>query len=372
MPHQRIFGLDLLRAVAIVLVMHEHGYLFFDQLVQQDLWRAPMLVDGVTLFFTLSGFLIGRILFDLIAKGQLNSPSGLLRFWTRRWWRTVPNYVLVLSIVLVWHWVNEAWIPGHWWSYYLFSQNLFQPQDKFFAEAWSLGVEEWFYVLLPIAFFICLRTWRGRRSIAIWTALLLFLSVPILLRAWKLVNGIDIPHIDSHTRRVVCMRLDNIIIGVMAAWLAYARPVQWQFYRKWLAVAGASVLIAFRLQLAIWGDSPMRALLFEHNVEAIGCALLLPLLSSWDPARPRWLIGPVQQLARLSYAMYLLNLTIVLFSVMPLLPARFNGAAQESWRMSFLPLAVHWFLTLALAFLLYHGFEKHMTAMRDGSRRRTA
>lgn len=79
----------------------------------------------------------------------------------------------------------------------------------------------------------------------------------------------------------------------------------------------------------------------------------------------------MQHLARLSYAIYLLNLTIVLFSIMPLLPAQFNGTAQENWRMSLLPLAVHWLLTLALAFLLYHGFEKHMTAIRDGGRRQT-
>lgn len=372
MPHPRIFGLDLLRAVAIALVMYEHGYLFFDQLVERDLWRAPMLVDGVTLFFTLSGFLIGRILFDLIAREQLNSTSGLLRFWRRRWWRTLPNYVLVLSIVLVWHLANDTRIPGHWWSYYLFSQNLFQPQDKFFSEAWSLGVEEWFYVLLPIAFFICLRTWRGRRSTAVWTVLLLFLAVPIFLRAWKLFHGIDIPHIESHTRRVVCMRLDNIIIGVMAAWLAYARPVKWQFNRKWMAVAGVALLIAFKLQLFLWGDSPMRALLFEHNVEAIGCALLLPLFAGWNPVKPRWLIAPVEQLARLSYAMYLLNLTVVMFNIMPLLPPLLNGAVQETWRMSLLSLAVHWGLTLALAFLLYYSFEKHMTAMRERTGLRSA
>lgn len=372
MPHQRIFGLDLLRAVAIALVMHEHAYLFFDQLVERDLWRSPMLVDGVTLFFTLSGFLIGRILFDLIERGQFDSTTDLLRFWRRRWWRTIPNYVLVLTIVLLWHLANGVEIPGHWWSYYLFSQNLFRPQEKFFAEAWSLSVEEWFYVLLPIAFLIYMRTWRGRRSAAVWSTLLLFLIVPISFRAWKLFHGVDIPHIDSHTRRVVYMRLDNIIIGVMAAWLACRRSVQWHFNRKWLAVAGASILIAFKLQLVLHGDSPMRALLFEHNVEAIGCALFLPILSSWDPARPRWLIGPVRELARLSYAMYLLNLTIILFSLMPLLPAPLSGTVQENWRMSFLPVAVHWTLTLVLAFLLYHGFEKHMTAMREGLTKRTA
>ncbi|QQR86825.1 MAG: acyltransferase [Flavobacteriales bacterium] len=365
MPHQRTFGLDLLRAVAIALVMYEHGYFFFDQLVDEELWRAPMLVDGVTLFFTLSGFLIGRILFDLIERGKLSTIGNLLLFWRRRWWRTVPNYLLVLSIVLFWHWSNGARIPDHWWSYYLFSQNLFQPQDKFFAEAWSLGVEEWFYVLLPIAFLICLRMRRDARTTAMWPVLLFFLAIPAILRAWKLHHGIDVPHIDAHARRMVCMRLDNIIIGATAAWLAYVRPAWWRSNRRWLAVAGVALLIAFKLQLVVRGDSTARAMLFEHNLEAIGCALLLPLLSGWNPVKPRWLVAPVQQLARLSYAMYLLNLTIVLFSVMPLLSAPFSGAVQESWRMSFLPLAVHWILTVALAFLLYHGFEKHMTAMRE-------
>lgn len=372
MPHQRIFGLDLLRAVAIVLVMYEHGFFFFDQLIDNDLWRAPLLVDGVTLFFTLSGFLIGRILFGLIERGKLNSFQNVLMFWRRRWWRTVPDYVLVLSIVLVLHWANRTRIPEHWWSYYFFSQNLVLPQDKFFAEAWSLSVEEWFYVLLPIALLICMRVRRDRGSAGMWPVLVLFLVVPFVLRAWKLHTGIDIAHIDSHARRMICMRLDNIIVGVTAAWLACVRPAWWRSNRRWMAACGVALLITFKLQLFLWGESPMRALLFEHNVGAIGCTLLLPLLSGWNPVKPRWLIAPVQQLARLSYAMYLLNLTVVMFSIMPLLPPLLNGAVQETWRMSLLPLAVHWGLTLALAFVLYHGFEKHMTAMRERTGLRSA
>ena len=33
--------------------------------------------------------------------------------------------------------------------YFIFSQNLYQPHPLFFPEAWSLSIEEWFYLTFP-------------------------------------------------------------------------------------------------------------------------------------------------------------------------------------------------------------------------------
>ena len=91
----RVFGLDVMRALAIVWVVLVHSnYMLWEH------WPGfPGLpfVDGVGLFFVLSGYLVGGILLRYATTG---SPSTwrLLDFWQRRWMRTLPNYYLFLLI----------------------------------------------------------------------------------------------------------------------------------------------------------------------------------------------------------------------------------------------------------------------------------
>ena len=84
LSQNRVFGLDILRFVAIFMVLLGHSMLF----VPADI--KPMfkqfLLDGVSIFFVLSGFLIGGI---LIKQLNREKPTfyGLLDFWKRRWMR---------------------------------------------------------------------------------------------------------------------------------------------------------------------------------------------------------------------------------------------------------------------------------------------
>src|SRR5688572_4697894 len=92
-PHVRKIGLDLPRALAITLVLVSHF-----------VKRCEILgFYGVELFFALSGFLIGGILYrDLAASPGWTFPR-VKHFWFRRWWRTLPNYYLFLIIALIFH-----------------------------------------------------------------------------------------------------------------------------------------------------------------------------------------------------------------------------------------------------------------------------
>ena len=94
---QRIFGLDLLRAIAIGLVLLCHITPFFVFPLAPG-WFAEVSALaslGVDLFFVLSGFLIGGILLRDLDRGA--SFRSLVAFWSRRWWRTLPNYYLFLA-----------------------------------------------------------------------------------------------------------------------------------------------------------------------------------------------------------------------------------------------------------------------------------
>ena len=86
MAHQRTHGLDLVRAVAVLAVVVYHALAEFLPLagVPVPVSLAPVGGVAVELFCALSGFLIGRILLDLVGRPSL---SGWLTFMGRRWTR---------------------------------------------------------------------------------------------------------------------------------------------------------------------------------------------------------------------------------------------------------------------------------------------
>jgi len=95
----RIFGLDVIRALAILLVLCSHSTLLLFPNQKHILLTVIQFFGtvGVDLFFVLSGFLIGTIILKQVHKGQTKFKD-FCYFWVRRWFRTLPNYFLILLI----------------------------------------------------------------------------------------------------------------------------------------------------------------------------------------------------------------------------------------------------------------------------------
>ncbi len=95
----RIFGLDILRSSAILLVLCSHG---FDPFLAEYFPKLRLLIfmDGVDLFFVLSGFLIGLILIKQFEKNVDYTFLPIFNFWKRRWRRKLPNYYFILFLIL--------------------------------------------------------------------------------------------------------------------------------------------------------------------------------------------------------------------------------------------------------------------------------
>src|SRR5437868_3297260 len=98
----RSFGLDFVRAFAICLVLISH---FAKPLEIFGFW-------GVELFFGLSGYLIGQILWRNFSRVDNWTFRHMTNFWSRRWWRTLPNYYLFYVVWFVFYYFSYGHLPA--------------------------------------------------------------------------------------------------------------------------------------------------------------------------------------------------------------------------------------------------------------------
>jgi peptidoglycan/LPS O-acetylase OafA/YrhL len=145
-------GLDVVRGVAIVAVLVDHGlsvnpynYLAYHSNFMMGLLRAFQLGRmGVHLFFILSGFLITGILLN-----TREDADYYKNFYLRRVLRILPAYLLMLAVMIATHSIS--------WRYlavcllYLCNMNALLGASPEYGPFWSLSVEEQFYLVWPFA-----------------------------------------------------------------------------------------------------------------------------------------------------------------------------------------------------------------------------
>ncbi|MDO4225626.1 MAG: acyltransferase [Bergeyella zoohelcum] len=249
-PKNRIFGLDLLRAIAIMMVMfaHANGHqppAFISQ------YLSPLLIDGVGIFFVLSGFLIGGILIRDFEKEI--SLRSLLNFWQRRWFRTLPNYLLILiTLIILNYFFQMGFTANDYGSYFVFLQNFSSPMGSFFPESWSLSIEEWFYLITPVAIILFYLSFRRKISLK-WVLLfviLLIITYSTTLRFYRYLF-LELPKgyntWDLHFMRQVATRLDALMFGVFGAWLKRYYPKIFYFKSLWFLIIGVGLTILLEI-----------------------------------------------------------------------------------------------------------------------------
>lgn len=362
-PH-RIFGLDLLRAIAILSVVFGHGYVLTDRTFSDETYSIPVL-DGVAMFFVLSGFLIGRILLRTIAEDDFDGRM-LLRFWIRRWFRTIPNYLLVLVIIITFYHVLGLPQPEGLLKYFSFSQNISTPHPAFYPEAWSLTVEEWFYLIVPLPIFLVIMLTKidRRKAILIWIGAVIVSVTVFRIYRVQHVGYSTFSAWDDNLRKQVVTRLDSLMFGVLAAYLSIYKVTVWRCFSGpgfWL---GLCVLLFNKF---FWYATHSMFYLnyFNLTLTSVGTFLILPKMSNIERRRG-WLVVAVTSVSLISYSMYLINLTLVQLLILPLVVpflVSINGIFREHIYIT--QYFTYWFLTLSGSAILYLYFERPMTAIRE-------
>ena len=312
MELKRNFGFDVVRATAITFVIICHYTMFYAWSFNFKASYAVTTVGfvGVGLFFPLSGYLLGRIIFNIFENNPGLADIG--RFYVRRWMRTVPCYLIVLiASYKAAHYLGYNKV--HLLEYMFFLQSFFKPYEGiFFGVSWSLAVEEWYYVLFPAVLFIL---YLMKIKNATLYAILLFLIAPAVARYVALDHatmkglasgGYD-PFWDSAIRKQVPFQLDSIVYGVLAAYLTRNRRIG---RSATIAIGCCGVALLVTSWYGVVHDMLASSRLWVSNGPfltcSIGAALVVVAFSRLESASGL-LASSVQTVSRHSYTLYLVH-----------------------------------------------------------------
>ena len=369
--YQRNFGLDVLRSLSICVVLMNHGFLGFfvsTGLSKWEGWRAAVsacAVFAIEWLFVLSGFLIGSMMIRSF-EARDGWWASARDFWLRRWFRTIPNYYLFLALnaALAWWGIEEGRFD---WSFAVFSQNLAWAQEKplFFAEAWSLALDEWFYFLMPILIGVVAWMRHLERRHLFWAVALVLILVPSVLRS-IITPPAHFFEWDDHVRRVTIMHLDATGWGVAAAILNRWHGAWWGSRQGFKALIGAALLLGavaamFYFMRVDWrgfagGRFNDLALIAAPSV---GVVLTLPWLSSLQ-VRSRALRLLAARVGDYSYSVYLSHFPLLLIMVYVFKVMGWDIGAIIGW------VVLAWVMAVfAVSALVFHSFEKPVSDLRE-------
>lgn len=354
-------GLDLLRAIAIIWVMLFHSFVV-GGLGPDYAWLSRYGWMGVDLFFVLSGFLIGSQVFAPLAAGR---GFSFRDFYLRRGFRILPAFWVVLALYMVFPSLREA--PGMepWWKFISFSLNfnIDYGLNQAFSHAWSLCVEEHFYLIFPVLALFLTR----RRSTALCVAVgvgVLLLGLAVRTGVWLHDAAMEQSGAPARNWFVEDIyyptwnRLDGLLAGVALATIKLFRPQAWLWAQ---ARANGFLLLGLAVMaLSFW--------LFRDRVGLLANSIGWPVMStglalvvlagagdgSWIARRQ---VPGAAWLAAISYSLYLTHK-----ATFHVVQSVFGEALAGRGEMAF---AVYAAATALVGAVLYYSVERPFLRLRD-------
>jgi len=361
---KRVFGIDLLKAIAIIHVLIGHGGFLLEKTNTDFPWIK--LISGVNLFYVLSGFLIGKIIIkNFIIKSEFGIKD-VFDFWTRRWLRTLPNYylILVINIIVVYFGIINEDFSQFNWKFFFFVQNFTQPFYGFFWESWSLSIQEWFYFLFPliliILYFILKKFRVNKKNIFLLTSFI-FILIPFLLRFF-IASKFEVDQFWLNTKiyKIVIYRMDGIALGLLGAFAKHYYPKFWFKSRNIAFIIG--IVISYIVMYTTWLPNDFSTKVYKISLLGLGCLLLLPKFDSIKTA-PHLLTRVITHISLISYSMYLINLALVAEIIRDNFPPH---GPKTAWFMY----GMYWLVIIVVSTLLYKYYEKPIMDLRDRIKQR--
>ena len=361
----RVFGLDLMRAMAICMVLCSHILWIYnpeDGIIRQLFALFGFL--GVEFFFVLSGFLIGRILYSIYIKDDYTIKSALY-FLKRRWFRTLPNYFLILIINIIIT-ASLGYSMPKLGLYFIFLQNGFSKMSTFFPESWSLSVEEWAYVVLPISLLAFSFLFKPKNKNRFF--LVIVLSLITLFIGFKIAYHINtktttLDEWNVSLKSVMIYRLDAIFMGVLSSWISINYEKNWSKFKISFAFIGGLIMMFMYFGMGFLRILPA-TYPFVWNVvylplASLSIAFFVSLFSQMETSI-LILKRPIVFISKISYSIYLLHYSVI----MQLLMLFVNREKTALFQLHLITV-VYLITTIVLSYLFYRFYEKPMMNLRD-------
>ncbi|HTK14298.1 MAG TPA: acyltransferase [Xanthobacteraceae bacterium] len=342
----RVASLDLLRGLAAYSVAVPH---FFIYNAVGDKYFESVSVLAVEIFFVLSGYVLAPQILQCISGGR---SINLLVFLVRRWMRTVPPYLVALVFISV---MFNEFGSVDFLHYALYIQNLYHIaiERDYYPVAWSLSIEEWFYVTFPVVVFACSLLFKTKSLRFIGSIAIAYCALFIVARSFF---G-DPLHWGEQVRRVVAFRLDSIGYGFLLyfvtekVWPGLMRRVRVEAV---LAALLASAVLAICVTIYAGGDSHIAQNVFPYAAGMFGALCILSAIKLEKIFERRaWLGATGLFVGKLSYSVYLFHLIFVL-----LLKSNFGHSNLTIQVMAYVAVMT------AFSTMFYYFFESPILAAR--------
>jgi peptidoglycan/LPS O-acetylase OafA/YrhL len=329
-------ALDGLRALSILLVLLHHA----PELPRKDFFWTLQENGryGVGFFFVISGFLICTLFLREESRfGRVN----LWKFYGRRALRLLPLYYAVLLVQALLVFGLHQYTPENQQlfreklpSYLLYYSDWLptMTQGPFFC-AWSLAIEEQFYIGFGLLLFLC-----SRRTVIAIVSIALLVKIAV----YQLFGAVDA---HSQVWLVLFSYREPILLGVLAAF-ALNSKAGYSLFKNWLRAGWLTA--SFGVGSVLWLSLHTMRQENAWDAQLLYLAMTLFLIGLVMRADSPVLGGRLlAHVGKVSYGIYLLHMFI--FSTVKKLPE-----GREPW-FSFLATAV---LTILLASAVYQCFEQ--------------
>ena len=359
---EKLYGLDHLRTLAIVLV-----FLFHYPAIEFPVWLAiPAGFGwvGVDLFFVLSGFLIARQLF---AELKATNTISVKQFFIKRFFRIIPVYLVVVAIYFLVPVFRERESLPALWRFLTFTQNIgLDPSPNgTFSHAWSLCIEEQFYLFFPLVIAMLVYFKIPKKGVYIIVGLFLFTCL-IRLYIWNTYmapligkEGGDGNFWVTWMYYPTYTRLDGLLVGISIAGLVVFYPAIKEKITKYanlLLVTGLMILVC--AYFLCFPRNSFNANVFGFPLIAIAFGFIVFAAISPACILYKFKSRITTSVAILSYSVYLIHkavrhLCFVYFGKL--------GIDEESYWMLLLSIV----FTILGALILRYTIEKPFLKLRD-------
>lgn len=201
MVFSKYYSIEFLRGILALTVAACHYLLINSENINFEIISSL----SVEIFFIISGFVLAPQILKIF---NISTFINYRIFLTRRFIRTIPIYLFYLILISIF--LGELFTEN-FFKHLFFIQNFLEisQENDYYPIAWSLSVEEWFYLLFIPFLFLTNKFLKKKVAyyLIFWAFIFLFIRCIYFLNN-DFSFGQDI-------RRITLFRLDAISFGLI-------------------------------------------------------------------------------------------------------------------------------------------------------------